>query len=53
VRRLLVNSAIVAVMLAVYFALRGQGVPFLWRLVAMGAVSAVLLSVAARGQRDG
>ena len=45
-RQLLVNSAVVAIMLGVYFALSRQGVPVVGRLVAMGVVSAVLLGVA-------
>jgi len=43
VRKLLVNSSVVAAMLVVELALRHQGAPFVWRVVAMGVVSAVLL----------
>ena len=44
-KRLLTIAAVVAVMLAVEFALRGH-VSFIWRVVAMGVVSAVLLGAA-------
>jgi len=47
VRRYLVNVGVVCAMLAVEFALRRQGVLLVWRLFAMGVVSAVLLGTVA------
>jgi hypothetical protein len=52
-RRLIVNSAVVAAMLATEFALRHRGVSFGARVIAMGVVSAVLLVVFNGWQRGG
>jgi hypothetical protein len=52
-QRLLTIAVVVCAMLAVEFALRSH-VSFIWRVVAMGVVSAVLLGAAKRwGQRRG
>ena len=49
-QRLVTIAVVVCVMLVVEFALRGH-VSFVWRVVAMGMVSAVLLGAAASWRR--